>query len=522
MIVRVLVRADASSTIGYGHVSRCLTLADALQRQGVEVVFACREQPGDAKQHFASKPFDAMFFSLPTASSEDHERVWPRELQERDAKILSQHFGMGFDVVIVDHYGLDWHWERCARALAPQLVVIDDLANRTHECDLLVDSGLGRTPGDYSSLWSGSAPLRLLLGPRYALIREEFSVYRDRPSTPERPTELLISMGGGDQFDITSQVLRVLIGSGVLSRLKLRPTVVLPANSPWVGHVRDMLMSFAAPSVLLVGTERMAPLMAQSHAAIGAGGMTALERCCMGLPSILVVRASNQENNARALDKLGAALVIDGAQPNSIAELPRKLEMLIEEKCRLSIRKACLSLFDPFGAYRVAQELVYGDEKPFFSRPAMKSDEMLLFTWANDSLTRKNAFNPEPISLDNHKRWFARTLDAKHEASIFLIEDRDASPIGQVRLEVDIDEVGEVFWKLDYSVAPELRGKGFAKPMLQAGLEAFFKGVPEARVIGYVKSHNFASSKTLLGVGFSAERQLEGAVIEYHYKKHGG
>ncbi|HET7775514.1 MAG TPA: UDP-2,4-diacetamido-2,4,6-trideoxy-beta-L-altropyranose hydrolase, partial [Azospira sp.] len=290
---RVVFRVDASLDIGTGHVMRCLTLADALRRRGAECSFICRDLPGHLAETIRARQYAVAL--LPHLCEEQEPLnaggppygswlgvSWSQDAAQTRLALA----GMVADWLVADHYALDARWESGMRPVCRHLMVIDDLADRPHACDLLLDQNLGRTPGQYGALVPHGC--RVLIGPEYALLRPDFAKYRrDSLMRRQEPalSQLLISLGGVDKFNVAGQVL------DALSRLPL-PTchlkVVLGPHSPWVEQVRQQASAMDRVEVL-VNVDDMAALMAESDLAIGAAGTTAWERCCLGLPTITLV-----------------------------------------------------------------------------------------------------------------------------------------------------------------------------------------------------------------------------------------
>jgi UDP-2,4-diacetamido-2,4,6-trideoxy-beta-L-altropyranose hydrolase len=336
--VRVAIRADASLYIGTGHVMRCLTLADALAARGADCLFICRAHNGNMIDLIRNRGFRvhdlpashesgaALTVPCPkTPGPEINHRRWLGATQEQDALdctfILAEHH---FDWLIVDHYALDARWESALGSHCDRLMVIDDLADRRHDCDLLLDQTHGRDAADYRFLVP--ADCRLLLGSQYALLRPEFAALR--PYSLQRRTqpalrELLITMGGIDKDNVTGQVLQALIADPLPSECRI--TVVMGAAAPSLEEVRSQAGRMKWPTRVLVGVSNMGQLMAESDLAIGAAGATAWERCCLGLPTIMFILAGNQHKIAESLNSAGAALL------RSLSTL--RTEPLIEPEC---------------------------------------------------------------------------------------------------------------------------------------------------------------------------------------------
>jgi UDP-2,4-diacetamido-2,4,6-trideoxy-beta-L-altropyranose hydrolase len=201
-------------------------------------------------------------------------------------------------------------------------MVIDDLANRTHDCDLLLDQNLGRTLEDYQPHLPHTA--NTLIGPRYALLRPAFSALREESLSRRNPPQLkqlLITLGGVDQDNYTEQVLNALRHCPLPSDLHI--TVVMGAHAPWLEKIKATALSMPCPIQVLVNVPHMARWMTVSDLCIGASGGTTWERCSLGLPSFVIATADNQQAGALALEKLGAARIFKSA--SELIELIKKL-----------------------------------------------------------------------------------------------------------------------------------------------------------------------------------------------------
>lgn len=335
--MRVAFRVDASLQIGTGHVMRCLTLADALSAQGADCLFICREHQGNLIEQIRNKGYrthalpvlpsvGASLLAIKAASdaqSPVHSH-WLGATQVEDAAactaILAE---VNPDWLIVDHYALDSRWEITLKPYYRKLMVIDDLADRSHCCQVLLDQTFGRDASDYQPLVS--AGTTLLCGSRYALLRPEFAQLRSyslqRRANPQL-RQLLITMGGVDKDNATGQVLEALKTSALPDDCRI--TVVMGGTSPWLDHVRQQAEQMPWPTEVLVGGSNMAQLMADSDLAIGAAGATSWERCCLGLPTIMLVLADNQRNVAQGLERAGAVQVLKDPQ-----EISNRLPVLL-------------------------------------------------------------------------------------------------------------------------------------------------------------------------------------------------
>jgi UDP-2,4-diacetamido-2,4,6-trideoxy-beta-L-altropyranose hydrolase len=330
--MKVVFRADASLEIGTGHVMRCLTLAEAIRQHGGWCSFVCKDHEGNlveliSQRGFAVHRLPIVGAGKPLTDVQPGETNvygdwlggdWSDDARQTCALIEEEKA----DWVVVDHYAVDYRWGKEVRASCRRLMVIDDLADRRHDCDLLLDQNLGREAGTYRGLVPLGA--RTLLGPHYALLRPEFAHWRERSlarRVAPQLKQLLVTLGGVDQNNITGQVLDALNATDLPQDLRI--TVVLGANAPWLSQVQAQGTGMSRPTQVLVGVNNMAQLMAESDLAIGAAGSTSWERCCLGLPSLLLVLADNQQPSAVALHGAGAAILLPGS--DHIAEQIRVL-----------------------------------------------------------------------------------------------------------------------------------------------------------------------------------------------------
>lgn len=313
--MKALFRTDASLDIGTGHVMRCLTLAEALRDHGAHCCFICRSHPGNLNKEIGQRGFDV--FELPyesnwtgTEATQSVHAAWLGADWQTDAEQTKVGAGeTAADWLIVDHYALDARWERALARHYRKLMVIDDLADRPHACDLLLDQTFGRDAADYRPLVP--ADCHLLCGSQYALLRPEFASLRSYSlQRRDRPVlrELLITMGGVDKDNATGQVLQALRNCPLPADSRL--TVVMGPTAPWLHDVKRLAQDMPWPTRLLVGVSDMAQLMADSDLAIGAAGATSWERCCLGLPAAITVLAENQRYAAGLLERTGAVKVL--------------------------------------------------------------------------------------------------------------------------------------------------------------------------------------------------------------------
>ena len=345
---------------------RCLTLANVLRSYGARIRFICRPHSGHLMALIRQHEHEIESLGLPKANGLPqlkHEypllnhAYWLGDSWREDAaQTIALLRSSIVDWLVVDHYALDARWESLLNPYCTKLMAIDDLADRSHECDLLLDQNLGRTAGDYQGLVSQHASL--FIGPMYALLRPEFAQLRPQSLARRGQLQfkhLLITMGWVDKDNATGQVLDVLKICTLPEDLRI--TVVMGPHSPWLAQVQGQAKQMPRPTSVLVGVNNMHQLMADSDLAIGAAGGTAWEMCCLGLPSLVLVLVENQLAGAAALQKAEAAVVL-----RSAVELSLFMQNeLFSASSRMKFHQmghAAARVTDGAGVFRIVEQLM--------------------------------------------------------------------------------------------------------------------------------------------------------------------
>ena len=357
---RIAFRTDANSEIGTGHFMRCVTLADELQKYGYEICFVSRGMPAYLIQMLNERniEFYALTESFKTEKFDEVQHShWLKTSQFEDAMQTISAIGTRrFDWLVVDHYSLDHRWENHLRLLAKQIMVIDDLADRHHDCDVLLDQNYHQ---DLHTRYLGKVPqdCHLLLGPTYALLRKEFKEVRKcLKSRVGEVKNVLIYFGGVDLNNLTGTTLRALINLN----LHLHVDVVIGQQHPRIHEIEALCKS--NNFVCHVQTNNMAILMATADLAIGAGGASNWERCCLGLPSIVIATAVNQVSISNELNKLGACANLGYFEKIDYFKIEAKISELIYSAIALAnMSKIGMAIVDGNGVFHVTQEIIKND-----------------------------------------------------------------------------------------------------------------------------------------------------------------
>ena len=362
--MNVVFRVDASIQMGTGHVMRCLTLADALKNQGAECYFICREHPGNLIGLIVQRGYHVDVLSYTDLSQErelqNHiiglaHASWLGSTQKEDSCLCNPILeALKPDWLIIDHYALDVRWEKALRPYCKKVMVIDDLADREHDCDLLLDQTFGRDLKDYIARVPVSC--EILCGAEYALLRPEFSQWREYSLERRGNSQLkhlLINLGGVDKDNITTQILIALKQCALPSKLKI--TVVMGGTAPWIKEVRQQAQDMPWTTEVVVGVNNMAELMAKSDLAIGAAGSTSWERCCLGLPCIVICLAENQKKVIHILEESGAAILCGLEDSINSKFLNSKFEYAKKNLPKLIKNSICI--VDGLGVNRVVDKI---------------------------------------------------------------------------------------------------------------------------------------------------------------------
>jgi len=493
---RFVVRVDSSEQIGSGHVMRCLTLANALSTLGGEVLFLCRDLQGNLIDLIAQQGYEVIRLSVPSAKSIDFtwcqhanwlEVDW--ELDARETRQILQQRG-GCDWLIVDHYALGRSWETSLKGSYGQLMVVDDLADRPHDCDLLLDQNLY---ANMQERYEGLVPkgCRQLLGPKYALLREEFSRARKRlPSPPDEVRRLLVFFGNADPGDETGKVLQVLS----LPRYShLTVDVVVGAMNPRRDRIRDLCAGHEHLK-FHCQVNNLAELMVSADLAVAAGGATTWERCCLGLPSLVVSVALNQQELSRHGAESGLFHYLGGAEEVSCEDYAAALATFTSKAENLrGFSTRGKELVDGQGASRVCVAM---SPLAIQLRPAVEGDCEAIYTWRNAEDTRRYIFDARPIPLETHRQWYQRAME--NPDRILLIGELDGKAVGVLRYDVTGDEA-----MVSIFLVPGTSGKGVGTQLIRAGSTWLAKHRSEVFIINAeILGENLASQIAFARAGY--------------------
>lgn len=497
--MNVVFRVDASRQIGTGHVMRCLALAQGLRQRGAEVAFVCADLEGNLIEYLREAgyavhplPRPAPVSDAVSSSKASPYEDWlgvPWQTDAEQTRAAIENAGHLLDCLVVDHYALDRRWEEAMAPLARKTLVIDDLANRRHACDFLLDQNL---PGDgaprYHDLINDGAVT--LLGPRYALLRPEFAEARQANSIRENGVQRLLIMFGG--FDESRETLKALRGLSDAST-GIECDIIISAHNRHKKAIEQAVSDLRNISLHIQPSD-VAGIMSRADFSLGAGGVTLWERCAVGLPSAATIVAENQRAQVQAAARNGLTLLAGEANQTDETSY-RELVNVVRRNPELSTRMsaACGNAVDGRGIGRVVARLM---AEPVTIRPATADDCMRVLEWRNNPLIRRYSADSQPIPEERHREWFMQAID--DPSRMLLIGETDGEAIGVVRYDLE-DERATV----SIYLSPDLVGSGMGGDLLAAAEAHLCRQVPEVREIhAHVLRTNKGSTRMFEQAGY--------------------
>ncbi|MEO5974674.1 MAG: UDP-2,4-diacetamido-2,4,6-trideoxy-beta-L-altropyranose hydrolase [Ilumatobacteraceae bacterium] len=490
-------RVDSSTRLGTGHLVRCLTLAQTLRSHDVDAVFLCRQLDGVMTSRVENAGFEVLYMGETRVGEDPSEREDAIEsLRLIDERSLNR--------VIVDHYDLSLEWEELVTSRVDSLAVIDDFTNRQHRCNLLLNQNLV-SPRAETYAQSLHGVKRALVGPRFALLQPDYALHRSLlPTEISEVKRIVVFMGGSDPKNVTEFVLRSLINMELGA---ITVDVVIGPSNP---HRARLLTSFEIHRSIVFHFDlpSLAPLLARSDLAIGAGGISNWERMCLGVPSVVIDVAENQREICIELAQADLIKHVGSSQSIFPDDIERAVGGLISDgnlRRHYSIQGKIT--VDGLGASRVAEALVPSDRSSLTLRSCRNEDAVPYFNWANDLLVRKSSLNSEPITWVEHETWFMSRMESPTCRMYTLCSD--SLPVGQIRFQREDDA-----WSINYSLDELVRGRDWGSLLVEQGL-AKFRRFTTGKVVAKVKASNLVSQRIFERLGFSKGAQFNTAVNQF-------
>jgi UDP-2,4-diacetamido-2,4,6-trideoxy-beta-L-altropyranose hydrolase len=475
---------------------RCLTLATELSRRGATIHFVSRQLPGYLEAMLVGQNIGFTRIGShvdPVESDGLTHAEWLGTTQDVDAaQSRSVLGGSPWDWLIVDHYGLGVVWEQRLRPIAKKIAVIDDIADRFHDCDVLLDQNYYENSSErYRALVPDQC--QLLLGPEFALLREEFRELRyEAKYRSGQVRRVFVFFGGVDKENYTLRVMEALASLDLSS---VAVDIVVGKLHSHLDEIQRLCLSLGF--TCHVQTNKMAQLMSSADLAIGAGGGALWERCCLRLPSFVIPTAQNQEKQVMDVACKGG---IYAPQLNMVDtdQLSRQLSVLLENPALLrSLSQRASDFVDGRGLFRVASFLM---GQLIGIRRATLKDSENIFKWRNMSHVRYVSRSRNLIPLAEHHEWLSSTISS--EVRHLLIGYLSGTAVGVVRFDVK-DAIAEV----SIYLTPEMLGFGLGGYLLKRAEEWLVRnvhGICQFRAV--VLGSNERSRKLFMHTGYLVDQ----------------
>lgn len=482
----LLIRVDASSTIGLGHVMRCKALAHAwLQSPEYlpgPVTFVCRQAPEWVIEQLHADGMRTVELAASSGSAAD-----AHELLMLGRKLQPLWY-------VVDGYQFDAAYQETVRNDGDRLLLLDDFGSGDRYAPTML---LNQNVNAVADLYAGRLPAssRLLLGPRYQLIDARIRRLRtEETSVADRVEHILVTVGGADPDQVTASVL------ALIERLDLPRVETRVLMGPAFPH-SDMLIHAASALSggcrLLPPAADMATHLAWADLAITAAGTTYWQLACLGVPAFVLALRAEHEALGSGLEKEGLALFIGPPARWEAPELlARMRHFLADRDMRLTMSRTMRRWVDGYGAERVAMLLAGARLR---LQAVTFADARRLFDWANDAEVRAASFHQDVISWETHASWLKRQL-AREDWLCFLAYDANDQPVGQIRFE---SIGGEEEWKVSVSVDKACRGRGLGTELIILALRRLWRQTPAKRAVAFIRTGNAASREAFSKAGFT-------------------
>lgn len=494
--MNIYFRTDSSLQIGSGHVMRCLTLADELRYRGANITFVCREHHGNLVAMIENRGYVVVCLRLPVDALElgteclAHAK-WLGATWEQDAaETVAALRGARAQWMIVDHYAIDRRWHEQLRPHCDKIMVIDDIADRIHDCDLLLDQNLYRA---MESRYKNLVPAAccMLLGPRYALLRPQFvSARRNLGQRDGYVRRVLVCFGGADS---TNETEKALLALAAFSESRFEVDVIVSPVSSSLERIQSICADNAGFRCHCQ-VDNMAELMTAADIAIGAGGSITWERCAVGLPALIVTLAANQLELASCAAEEGLVYYLGDKDVVTSKKIEDTLAVLMAMPELLRCFAANgLSLVDARGAQRVAGFLL---PPSITVRKAGQSDCDSIYEWRNAEETRRHIFDKRVIPIEDHRSWFQNTL-TNHDR-ILLIGEISGRPVGVLRYDFTADQA-----LISVYLVPGGQGQGVGTELIRCGSRWLKENHPEINAVNAeIMNSNVASLRAFEQAGY--------------------
>ena len=476
--MKIIIRTDASTQIGTGHIMRCLALAQAWQDTHGQPIFIMTNPIPALEERLKSEGMKVVHLTVEPGSLADAQ----------ETAALAHQFETNW--VVVDGYQFGRAYQQTIKNSGLNLLFIDDYGHAKHYyADFVLNQNISANEQWYQHR---KPYTQLLLGTRYTLLRREFWQWRGWQRTvPPVAKKVLVTLGGADPDNVTLKVIQAL---QLVEVEELEAVVVVGGSNPHYETLKMAGQDSRCPIRLQRNVTNMPELMAWADVAISAGGSTCWELSFMELPSILLVLAENQRVIAQKLATLNQAINLGWHQDVESKNIADILSALLQSTAqRINMIEVNQRIVDGEGVFRIIKSL---DANSLQLRPVREEDCELLWHWTNDPLIRSVSFSSEYISWVDHVQWFTSKLSDRN-CIFYIAWNKKNMPIGQVRYEINHKEA-----TISVAVSQPFRGCGYGRQVILLGCQKIGQYSGIEKINAYVKPNNLASLKVFLKCGF--------------------
>lgn len=475
---QIVIRADANIRMGTGHLMRCLALAQAWRDDGGGVTFLTATDLSMLQDRLQSEGMAVNHLSTRAGSYDD-----AMQTAAFARKIYASW-------IVIDGYQFDGAYQKALKDSGRSVLFIDDFGHAGHYyADIVLNQNIYAVPTLYPNK---EVYTHFLLGPRYALLRREFLKWRGwKRESLSIARKVLVTMGGSDQKNVSGKVIRAIQH---LKKEDLEVAVVVGSNNPHYEDLKSIVGNSPLPIRLIRNVANMSELMAWADVGIAGGGSTYLELAFLGLPFLVVNMADNQRLSTEQLNAVGAATNLGWHEDLSIDEIEQSLTKLMgDREKRSQMVRHNQQLVDGNGAVKV---LMHMKSDSLELKKACEKDCRLLWVWANDEDARSASFRSEIIPWEEHVNWFKSKL---HDSNciIYIANDAEREPIGQVRLDVDGEKA-----VISVSIDRKFRKKRYGSLLILKASKKMFDDSDVETINAYIKQSNEPSVRAFLKAGF--------------------
>lgn len=469
---------------------RCIALAQMWQDQGGKVTFLSHCESEGLQERILKEGFEFLFLEKTHPDPSDLKQTLSLLTTETNKTVQTEPLWL-----VLDGYHFTPEYQKTIHDAGISLLVIDDMNHLPYyHADIILNQNINGQELKYCC----NQDTILLLGAQYVLLRREFLKYLDfKRQIPERARNILVTLGGADPDNVTSKVIRAL---KLLEDPEIEVKIVIGPANPHKTILSETLSSTYFTAMLLTSPPDMPELIGWADIGISGGGSTCWEFGFMGLPSVLVILAKNQVELAAHLGRQQYAVNIGWYDKVSVEQLCSTVNALISDpNLRKSISKKASSLVDGQGALHVIKVMLGSF---VLLRRAIYDDCNLVWQWSNEKETRKASFCQEPISWDEHVRWFKEKLaDPNHV--FFIATDGNKNMLGQIRYAIEDNKA-----IVSFSIAPEHRNRGYGSEFLKRAALKLFHETGVKEIIAFVRAESQISLKAFQNAGFTKVEEL--------------